>query len=222
MTKYIDQHTYTFDQAYDENTTNQQIYQRAILPLVEFAFKGGKVSCFAYGQTGSGKTYTMIGSDKNPGIYNLAAKDIFNFICESQSDYKVLLSYFEIYCGKLYDLLNNRKIVKPREDGKQNINIVGLTQTKVEGQQEIFELIERGNLDRVTSTTGKNTSSSRSHAILKLELVSGGKKGLFSFIDLAGNERGGDTYGHDQQTRIDGAEISKSLLALKECIRALD
>ena len=60
----------------------------------------------------------MIGSDKNPGIYNLAAKDIFSFIYQSQSDYKVLLSYFEIYCGKLYDLLNNRKIVKAREDGR--------------------------------------------------------------------------------------------------------
>lgn len=58
-------------------------------------------------------------------------------------------------------------------------------------------MIEKGNLDRVTSTTGKNTSSSRSHAILKLELVSSERKGLFSFIDLAGNERGGDTYGHD-------------------------
>ena len=65
--------------------------------------------------------------------------------------------------------------------------------------------------------------SSRSHAILQLRVFDGKKKkGLFSFIDLAGNERGEDTYGHNQQTRIDGAEISKSLLALKECIRKLD
>ena len=75
----------------------------------------------------------------------------------------------------------------------------------------------------MTSTTGKNLDSSRSHAILQLRIKKKKKnKGLFSFIDLAGNERGEDTYGHNQQTRIDGAEISKSLLALKECIRKLD
>ena len=166
----------------------------------------------------------MIGDSKNPGLYLLAAQDIFRHLKDSRNNGKFLVvSYFEIYCGKLFDLLNNRNKLHAREDAKQNINVVGLKRFPVNDEKSLFEMITFGNSVRVTSTTGKNMDSSRSHAILQIYLMEGNvNKGLLSFIDLAGNERGADTYDHDSQTRIDGAEISKSLLALKECIRALD
>lgn len=166
----------------------------------------------------------MIGDARNPGLYLLAASDVFAYLQQNRDNgISIQVSYFEIYCGKLFDLLNERKKLHAREDAKQNINVVGLKRFLISNPQELFEMINFGNSVRVTSTTGKNLDSSRSHAILQIYVMEGQRqKGILSFIDLAGNERGADTYEHDMQTRIDGAEISKSLLALKECIRALD
>lgn len=69
---------------------------------------------------------------------------------------------------------------------------------------------------RTSGQTAANAHSSRSHAVFQIILRRRGKMhGKFSLIDLAGNERGADTSSADRQTRLEGAEINKSLLALK-------
>ncbi len=82
LTKYMEETTFNFDYAFDQNSDNQQIYESTIRPLIENAFVGAKVSCFAYGQTGSGKTFTMKGDINKgiPGLYYLGAKQIFNYL----------------------------------------------------------------------------------------------------------------------------------------------
>lgn len=86
-----------------------------------------------------------------------------------------------------------------------------------------MKYIQTGLMSRTSGCTGANAESSRSHAILQMQLKHYGKPyGKISFIDLAGSERGADTMNTNKQTKLDGAEINKSLLALKECIRALD
>jgi kinesin family protein 2/24 len=83
--------------------------------------------------------------------------------------------------------------------------------------------LQKGTNLRASGSTGANAESSRSHAIMTMSLKHYDKLySKMSFIDLAGSERGADTMHTDKQTKMDGAEINKSLLALKECIRALD
>lgn len=105
------------------------------------------------------------------------------------------------------------------------VNIVGLTEMQVDNVEDIMETIGSGLNCRTSGVTGANADSSRSHAILQISLkrVHDNKThGKMSFIDLAGSERGADTVESNKQTKIDGAAINQSLLALKECIRAID
>jgi kinesin family protein 2/24 len=151
--------------------------------------------------------------------------DIFKILeNENFNHLEVWVSFYEIYCGKLYDLLNDKALLQAREDGKQNICIVGLSEKQVNCMNSMMQVIEYGLKARTVGVTGANSDSSRSHGIIQITLKepNGSMHGKISFIDLAGSERAADTIDTNKQTRIDGAEINKSLLALKECIRALD
>ena len=231
LTKYIEEHKFTFDRTYDENSSNQLIYNEMLKPMIEAAFNKTKISCFAYGQTGSGKTYTMLGNNhiKNdtgpqvPGLYLLSCIDLFDFL-KQRPNLELWVSFYEIYCNKLFDLLNNKNILQAREDGKGNICIVGLLEKQTKNIEELLDIIDFGLNSRTVGITGANLDSSRSHAILQINIKTKEKEiySKISFIDLAGSERAVDTIDTNKKTKIDGAEINKSLLALKECIRALD
>ena len=156
------------------------------------------------------------------GMYTLASYDIIDLL-DAYEGLELYISFYEIYCGKLYDLLNKRVHVECREDAKQRVNIINLTESKVASVEEIMDLVHSGLKCRTCGTTGANEESSRSHAILTYSIKHGGKLySKMSFIDLAGSERGADVIDTGKKTKTDGAEINKSLLALKECIRALD
>eukprot|EP01060_Flectonema_neradi_P006462 TRINITY_DN14370_c0_g1_i1.p1 TRINITY_DN14370_c0_g1~~TRINITY_DN14370_c0_g1_i1.p1 ORF type:complete len:675 (+),score=116.51 TRINITY_DN14370_c0_g1_i1:76-2100(+) len=227
LTTYVEKHQLVFDEVLDDTTTNEEVYLRTAAPLVDTVFDGGRATCFAYGQTGSGKTHTMMGKDNQRGIYLLGSQDIFKRL---RPDQYITCNQYEIYGGKLYDLLQDRKLLHAREDAKGQVNICGLTEHRCASVNELMKIIEAGNEVRAAGSTSANMDSSRSHAILAINIMNapqGAKRkpemlGKFTFIDLAGSERGADTLDSDRVTRMEGAAINKSLLALKECIRALD
>ncbi|KAG4211751.1 hypothetical protein ERO13_A02G086900v2 [Gossypium hirsutum] len=209
LTEYVEKHEFVFDAVLNEEVSNDEIYRETVEPIVPIIFQRTKATCFAYGQTGSGKTFTM------KPLPLKASRDILRLMHRTYRNqgFQLFVSFFEIH-------------------GEENYLISSVIEKyRASDVETIKDLIGKGNATRSTGTTGANEESSRSHAILQLAIkrsVDGNESkpprvvGKLSFIDLAGSERGADTTDNYKQTRMEGAEINKSLLALKECIRALD
>lgn len=155
----------------------------------------------------------------------------------STKKFDLYVSFFEIYGGRLFDLLNNKNKLQVLEDKNQKVQIFGLEEREANSYEEMTNIIDVANSIRTTHNTVTNEFSSRSHAIcnvsnqtfllflLQIILKEYGKDeeyGKLILVDLAGSERAQETQSNDRQRRVEGAEINKSLLSLKECIRALD
>ncbi|XP_040000688.1 kinesin-like protein KIF2C isoform X2 [Xiphias gladius] len=234
LTKYLDNQIFHFDYSFDETATNDLVYKFTAKPLVQSIFEGCMATCFAYGQTGSGKTHTMGGDftgrqqNSAKGIYALAAHDVFAYLHHrryANLDLSVYVSFFEIYNGKVYDLLNKKSKLRVLEDDRQQVQVVGLEEVYVTTAEEVIKMIQTGSACRTSGQTSANANSSRSHAVLQIVLRRNDRAttlhSKFSLVDLAGNERGTDVSSNDRSTLVETAEINRSLLALKECIRSL-
>ena len=121
ITKYVDNQSFDFDNTFSHDESNEDLYQYSVEPILDHVFNTGTITIFAYGQTGSGKTYTM------QGLQNLAVQDLFergiDYWQNDQRNFAVTVSMYEIYGGKLFDLLNNHNQVKIMEDKNQKIQI---------------------------------------------------------------------------------------------------
>ncbi|KDD74489.1 kinesin, partial [Helicosporidium sp. ATCC 50920] len=126
LTRFTERHSFRFDDVFDEFVCNDELYDLAIRPLIATIFRSGKATCFAYGQTGSGKTYTMA------PLAPRAAKDIFGVLARPDHQHaRLWVSCYEIYGGKLFDLLGQRAKLEVREDAKKRVQVVGLKEVEV-------------------------------------------------------------------------------------------
>ncbi|TDG97820.1 hypothetical protein EPR50_G00211840 [Perca flavescens] len=224
--------TYMFDVAFDYSASQEEVYRATTKGLIEGLISGYNATVFAYGPTGCGKTYTMLGTDKEPGIYVQTLNDLFRAIEETSDDmlYSVSMSYLEIYNEMIRDLLNpSSGFLDLREDSKGEIQVAGITEVSTINAQEIMELLMRGNKQRTQEPTAANKTSSRSHAVLQVavkqqsrcrDVLQEVRFARLFMIDLAGSERAAQTQNRGQRLK-EGAHINRSLLALGNCINAL-
>ncbi|XP_043529829.1 kinesin-like protein unc-104 isoform X10 [Frieseomelitta varia] len=236
--------SFNYDYSYfsmDPNDTNYSsqlmVYKDIGEEMLEHAFEGYNVCIFAYGQTGAGKSYTMMGKQEEgqEGIIPQICKDLFRKISRNSNEclkYSVEVSYMEIYCERVRDLLNpkNKGNLRVREHPLLGPYVEDLSKLAVMSYQDIHDLIDEGNKARTVAATNMNETSSRSHAVFtifftqqKHDSITGlvtEKVSKISLVDLAGSERA-DSTGAKGTRLKEGANINKSLTTLGKVISAL-
>ena len=226
--------TFGFDRVFDENTSQDDVYEATTRNLLDSVLDGYNATVFAYGATGCGKTHTITGTLQQPGVIFLTMQELFERIAE-RTDEKVTeisLSYLEIYNETIRDLLvpgGSKQGLMLREDANHAVSVAGLSSHHPQNVQEVMDMIVRGNEYRTMSPTEANATSSRSHAVLQINVSQKDRNAdinephtmaTLSIIDLAGSERASATKNRGERL-TEGANINKSLLALGSCINAL-
>ncbi|KUI70151.1 Kinesin-like protein 5 [Cytospora mali] len=232
--KKVKDQVFAFDRIFDENATQTEVYEATTKNLLDSVLDGYNATVFAYGATGCGKTHTITGTASQPGIIFLTMQELFEKIAD-RSDEKtteITLSYLEIYNETIRDLLvpgGSRQGLMLREDSNQAVMVAGLTTHHPKDVQEVMDMIVQGNEYRTVSPTAANQTSSRSHAVLQINVAQKDRNAAvnephtmatLSIIDLAGSERASATKNRGERL-FEGANINKSLLALGSCINAL-
>ncbi|XP_059207537.1 kinesin family member 4 [Centropristis striata] len=229
---------FTYDYVFDPAAEQEEVYNTSVSPLLCGLFKGYHATVLAYGQTGSGKTYSMGGtytsaqeSDPSVGVIPRVIRRIFEErMKRTDCEFSLAVSYLEIYNEEILDLLcpsKDKPGLSIREDPKDGIKIVGLTEKQLTTAHEMVGCLEAGNSARTVGSTAMNAASSRSHAIftITLEQRRGKDKAdsivsKLHLVDLAGSERQKKTKAEGDRLK-EGISINRGLLSLGNVISAL-
>ena len=229
-TNQIKEQQFFFDYVFDKNTSQQTIYEYTTKNLLSGILDGFNATVFAYGATGAGKTYTMLGTSKEKGIMPRSISELFKLLSSYKNkEFKMIVAYIEIYNENIRDLLGDGNVIDITEDPGKGVILIGAKEIEVDNTENFYELLSIGNNKRTTGSTNNNEYSSRSHAVLRINLDSIDKNsneiisGKFILVDLAGSEKTSSnlTNNVNQERQKEGSNINKSLLALGVCINAL-
>ena len=179
-------HEFIFDRVFTAKANTDEVYLDTAAPLVKVALEGGFATCLMYGQTGSGKTYTMT------SIYERAAFELFDSLKEGQT---VSVSFVEIAGDKCNDLFNGFKSTQLLTGKDESVHAFPVVEPVVANADDLLAMINHGCGIRTTEATGVHDASSRSHAILRIYIQSGGggggvsgnreEEGVLTLVDLA-------------------------------------
>ncbi|PVD25252.1 hypothetical protein C0Q70_15750 [Pomacea canaliculata] len=218
---------FSFDKVFTSEATQEEIFKDTN-PIITSCVDGYNVCLMAYGQTGSGKTFTMMGPESNPGINIRAVTELLK-VCSERSEtktYTLKVSMVEIYNETVQDLLTSEcKVLELHAVGNQ-IRIPDITEMVVESVKDVKAIMEMGDKNRSVAETKMNSTSSRSHLLLRISVsgvdkVSGAiSSGVLTLCDLAGSERISKTEASGQRL-VEAAAINKSLSALGQVFTAL-
>lgn len=216
---------------YDQNSTQEEIFERDVRPLIDVVYSGVTVTIFAYGVTSSGKTHTMQGTKAEPGVIPRVVEAMFQQKASLQkSRVELSVSYMEIYKDEVYDLFVNRDTAPKlpvRENDAGQVFVANLTSLPIQSVDEFDTIYSRASRHRSVGATNLNRASSRSHAVLTLEVTmtdSTAQKtltGKMNLVDLAGSENNKLT-GNDPTRMAESAAINKSLSVLGQVVHALN
>lgn len=216
---------------YDQNSTQEEIFERDVRPLIDVVYSGVTVTIFAYGVTSSGKTHTMQGTKVEPGVIPRVVEAMFQQKASLQkSRVELSVSYMEIYKDEVYDLFVNRDTAPKlpvRENDAGQVFVANLTSLPIQSVDEFDAIYSRASRHRSVGATNLNRASSRSHAVLTLEVTmtdSTAQKtltGKMNLVDLAGSENNKLT-GNDPTRMAESAAINKSLSVLGQVVHALN